>query len=147
MVSAACPMFVPSRWPCPVYAAFMKGQPGKYELMDDRRKEGLTACDGVGSACVAIHRRVFDHIPEQPYQETIHDTYTVSEDIAFCLHCNDAGMRIAIDFDVVCDHIGAVSLLDVMRGMGYAHQQILREQARKQTRPKSDKFGLVVAPN
>lgn len=145
VVGAACPIFVPARWPIPVYAAFVTGQPGKYKLLDDRA-DGLMACDGIGTGCVVIHRRVFDRIPAQPFQETIQEDHIVSEDIAFCLHCNQAGVRMAVDFATVCDHVRAVSLLEIMRGIQEVHRQNFRRlQAATRTR-LADEFGMVVAP-
>jgi len=145
VIAACCPIFVPARWPIPVYAAFVKGQPGKYELLDDR-SDGLMACDGVGTGCIAIHRRVFDHIPREPFRERISDdgTFIISEDIAFCLACNQANLRMAVDFATVCDHVRTVSLLQIMRGLKEVQRQLISRHARTR---HADQFGMVAAPN
>lgn len=65
-------------------------------------REDLLECDGVGTACLLIHRSVFEAI-KKPYFKTTYST-TAGEDFYFSRKVKQAGFKIYADPGVLCGH-------------------------------------------
>jgi hypothetical protein len=105
--------------------------------------------DVVGTACMAIHRRVFEKLGPRPFKEPIGPggKRAMGEDMAFCREARAAGFRVTIIPDVVFNHVKEVGLVEVYESMraymeigrkaGYARAiQELREAAAAAGQPE-----------
>lgn len=72
---------------------------------------GLEQVEAVGSACIAIHRKVLKKI-KAPFNEELHPNGTVklSGDLRFCEKAASQGFKIGCDFDALCEHYRTVHL-------------------------------------
>lgn len=123
VVAAAYPIFKPELgWPIPVPAAFIVDR-GDYQIVPP--STGVVECDAVGTGCVAIRRDVLEHLMPVPFAETMNDDGTdiISDDFVFSARAREAGCRIAIDFDVRCDHLVRVSLGAILIGIATQTRQ------------------------
>lgn len=92
-------------------------------------ERGLVEAAAFGFGCVAMHRRVFDAMTfpwfREEYLETLAESdsrpvLVAGEDLNFCWQAQIAGLRVAVDFDLICDHIRQVSLLDFVEAASVA---------------------------
>src|SRR3990167_5493586 len=87
-------------------------------------REGLQGVDAVGSGCMLIARRVFQH-PDLRYGaffRTWHPDGTMNKggDVSFCERARAAGFSVWCAFDHPCDQFAQVSLNEVARALkGY----------------------------
>ncbi len=65
-------------------------------------REDLLECDGVGTACLLIHRSVFGAL-KKPYFKTTYSS-SLGEDLYFCRKVRQAGFKIYADPGVICGH-------------------------------------------
>jgi len=72
--------------------------------------------DAGGAGCLLIHRDVFDKViwPWFRWVETENGRQE-SEDIFFFRKCNEAGLRVRIDPQVICNHFKIINITDLMR--------------------------------
>lgn len=78
---------------------------------------GLRSAEVVGTGCVAIHRRVFEGLHEEPFMVGREDDHDVSDDIMFCRAVAAAGFRVGADFTTAADHHTTVSLQSFVMSM------------------------------
>jgi hypothetical protein len=83
---------------------------------------GLRSAELVGTGCIAIHRRVFEGLPGEPFMVGHEEGHDVSDDIMFCRAVATAGFRIGADFRTGADHHTTISLQSVVMSM-QAHSQ------------------------
>lgn len=103
----AMPTFVwrPDMAPVPVPAVW-----GMSNIQTPEGGTGLRAAEIVGTGCIAIHRRVFEGLPAEPFMVGHEEGRDVSDDIMFCRAVTTAGFRIGADFTTAADHHTTVSL-------------------------------------
>ena len=72
--------------------------------------------DAGGAGCLLIRRDVFDKV-KWPWFKWIEreDGTQESEDIHFFRKCNETGLRVMIDPQVICNHFKTVNITDLMR--------------------------------
>jgi hypothetical protein len=68
----------------------------------------------VGTGCIAIHRRVLEGLPAEPFCIGFEDGQDVSDDVMFCRAVHTAGFRIGADFTSAADHHTTVSLQSIV---------------------------------
>jgi len=76
---------------------------------------GLEEVEFVGSACLAVSRKTLEemvHIRDgRPFAEKMNGAVVeMGGDMAFCWECVNYGHKIAVNFDVVCEHYRHVHL-------------------------------------
>ena len=73
--------------------------------------QGVEPVDAVGSAVLAVHRKVFQKI-KRPFSEELHKDGSIARggDIRFCEKAISQGFRVAANFDILCEHYRAVHL-------------------------------------
>jgi hypothetical protein len=71
---------------------------------------GVREAEQVGTGCVAVHRRVFEALHDNPFAVGFEGGRDVSDDIMFCRAVRTAGFRIGADFTSAADHHTTVSL-------------------------------------
>ena len=82
-------------------------------------KEGLQRVDAVGTGCILINRRVFEH-PEMrkgPFMRRWNEDGTVERgnDIAFCERAREHGFEIWCHFDYPAEHMVEVPLNEISK--------------------------------
>lgn len=130
VVGAAVPTFQPKVAPIPQLAAYdyFPDIDSWRNLADVWGRTGLVACDAVGFGCVAIHRRVFEKV-EAPWFPLYHsDGDTVTDDLSFCKRVKEAGMAVACDFEVMCEHYTTVPLMKLSNGVSDLINEVCGEQ-------------------
>lgn len=84
-----------------------------FKVRWDYPKDSLVRCDGTGSACILIHRSVFERIRDSYgpdwtswYSRVVNPAtgQLVSEDLSFCLRLLQAGIPIHVDTSVQTTH-------------------------------------------
>lgn len=86
------------------------------------RETGLQEVDAVGTGLIAIHRRVLsDRKLRDPFR--VDFTKGAGEDVAFCRRAKQANWKVAVDFDIWCDHRVDVSA----NGVAEAYVRIINE--------------------
>lgn len=110
----AMPTFVwrPDIAPTPVPAVW-----GMSTLQTPNGVGALRSAEVVGTGCIAIHRRVFEGLPDEPFMVGREDDRDVSDDVMFCRAVKTAGFRIGADFRSGADHHARVSLQSFVMSM------------------------------
>lgn len=90
---------------------------GGYRLLD--RLPSLTEpfeVDAGGAGCLLIRRDVFDLV-NWPWFKWVEfeDGSQESEDIYFFRKCNEAGLRVMVDPQIICNHFKKLNITDLMR--------------------------------
>ncbi len=77
-----------------------------YRLSTDfLRETGVQEVDAVGTGLIAISRRVLlDKRMREPFRADFSGKGT-GEDVQFCKRAKECGYKVAVDFDVWCDHM------------------------------------------
>lgn len=75
--------------------------------------------DIVGTACMVIHRRVFEKLGPRPFEEITgpDGKRAMGEDMAFCRKARAAGFKVQIRPDVIFNHFKTVGLKEVYESM------------------------------
>jgi hypothetical protein len=75
--------------------------------------------DIVGTACMVIHRRVFDRLGPRPFKEPVgtDGRRAMGEDMAFCREARTAGFKVTIIPSVVFNHVKDVGLLEMWEAL------------------------------
>jgi len=86
---------------------------------------GLKKVDAVATGCMAVKRHVLEKMIEKgmaPFEDMFdkEGVLITNDDMAFCLKCRELGIEVYADWDVVCDHIKNVSILEVLRFIEHA---------------------------
>jgi len=94
-------------------------------VLDDRAyrehqvREGLQEVDAVGTGCILISRRVFEHseMRKAPFARKWNEDGTVDKgnDISFCERAKANGFKIYCHFDYPCDHMSELSMNETVR--------------------------------
>ncbi len=103
----------------PVYENVYKYVPSEDAYREWDTKDGLQRVDAVGTGCLLMSRRVFEH-PEMrkaPFQRTYYEDGTVDKgnDISFCERAKKNGFQIFAHFDYRCMHFNELELHEVTR--------------------------------
>jgi GT2 family glycosyltransferase len=89
--------------------------PNTYYLKDGEYEhafgKGIQEVDAVGSACLAVERRVFQKV-KAPFLESFHKTGVIETggDLRFCKRAASQGFKIAANYDVLCEHYRSIHL-------------------------------------
>lgn len=89
-----------------------RDEAGHYELLTTlKSKYGPFEVDGSGAGCLFLKREVFDKVdwPWFKWDETPQGL-RVSEDIFFSIKCNQAGYRMMVHPQVLCNHFKQINL-------------------------------------
>jgi len=72
--------------------------------------------DAGGAGCLLIRRDVFDKV-KWPWFKWVEfeDGRQESEDVFFFRKCNEAGYRVIIDPQIICNHFKKINITDLMR--------------------------------
>jgi len=105
-------------FPIPTVYQWTQGPDGTtgFVSQHDYRRDQVMECSGTGSACVLIHRSVFERIhnetPGRWYTQIQNpDTGQIySEDLSFCLRCAEHEIPIHVDTSVKATHLKQVWL-------------------------------------
>lgn len=92
-------------------------------------KEGLQKVDAIGTGCLLISRRVFDH-PEMrkaPFMRGWNEDGTVEKgnDIMFCERARANGFEIYCHYDYPCDHFSELSLSETTRAFRELYEETI----------------------
>lgn len=73
--------------------------------------QGVEPVDAVGSAVLAVHRRVFQKV-KRPFSEELNKDGSIVRggDLRFCERAVSQGFRVVANFDLLCEHFRAVHL-------------------------------------
>ena len=69
----------------------------------------------VGTACMAVHREVFEKLGPNPFYMTRHETGKIKagEDVNFCVNAQRAGYGILVHPGILFDHVKQLPLMQV----------------------------------
>ena len=69
----------------------------------------------VGTACMAIHRDVFDKLGKHPFRMTHQESQKIKagEDVNFCVDAQKAGVQILVHPGIIFDHVKPLPLMQV----------------------------------
>ncbi len=103
----------------PLYENGYKYVPEEEAYTEWPIKEGLQEVDAVGTGCLLMSRRVFEHLEmrKAPFQRTFNEDGTVDKgnDISFCERAKKNGFRIFAHYDYRCMHFNEIELHEVSR--------------------------------
>jgi len=87
------------------------------ETLSPRLEGDPYEVDVVGTACMVIHRRVFERLGPRPFSEPVgpDGRRSMGEDMAFCRAARAAGFRITVVPTVHFDHVKSVGLFDMLQ--------------------------------
>lgn len=85
-------------------------------------QEGLQEVDAVGTGCLLMARRVFEHpvMQDAPFQRKLDSEgrVRVGNDMAFCERVRSCGFRVWADFDRLCRHfVDGVELIELIESV------------------------------
>jgi len=100
----------------------LKKREGKkdYEVATFNGDEGLVEVDAVGTGCIMIHRRVLEHPKMRfPFKNKWNKdgVRILGQDLNFCKRVKEAGFKIWVHLDYICDHWTPVGLKSVYEAM------------------------------
>jgi len=103
----------------PVYWNAYDYAPEHKAYSEHSNRDGLQEVDAVGTGCLLISRRVFQH-PEMrkaPFARKWNENGTVDKgnDISFCERAKENGFKIYCHFDYHCDHMSELSMNEMVR--------------------------------
>jgi hypothetical protein len=96
----------------------------KYVPKDDAylewpTKQGLQEVDAMGTGCILIARRVFDHpvMRQGAFTRKLYPDGTVNKgnDLSFCERAKDVGFKIWAHYDYRCQHFNELEMHEVIR--------------------------------
>jgi hypothetical protein len=92
----------------------LKGIPGLGQI-PVKERQGLQKVDAIGTGCIFIKRRVLEGM-KTPFSYTYDDdgVLNMSDDIAFCHRCKDAGFEVWGHWDYLASHFKTVDLFHVI---------------------------------
>jgi hypothetical protein len=87
-----------------------------FHFVPPERRIGLQKVDAVATGCIAIKRHILEKM-KAPFEDMFDEDgiLITNDDMAFCLKCMNLGIDVYADWNVICDHIKTVSLLEVVR--------------------------------
>mgnify|MGYP003480441031 CR=1 FL=1 len=73
----------------------------------DYEKDAVVRCSGTGSACILIHRSVFERLGPAPYEPLRNPTTgdLIGEDLSFCARAAQADIPIHVHTGVPTSHL------------------------------------------
>ena len=91
-----------------------------FKFVSPEKREGLQQVDAIATGCMLIKRNVLEKMKKKkliPFEDLFDGDGILlnNEDMAFCMKCKKLGVRVHADWNILCDHIKEVSLLDVIR--------------------------------
>jgi GT2 family glycosyltransferase len=111
----------------PWYENAYKYVPEEDAYAEYKEKQGLQKVDAVGTGCILIARRVFDH-PEMrkgAFTRKLYPDGTVykGNDISFCERAKEAGFEIFTHYDYRCQHFNEIEMHEVIRAFHGVYTQ------------------------
>jgi len=99
----------------PIFWTALKKVPNGWDQWEDR--QGLQQVDAVGSGCIIIKRKVFEAIPDAPFERKWNKdgTQESGADFNFCEKARSRGFEIWTHFDYPCSHFKELDLLEVLK--------------------------------
>ena len=93
-----------------------------FKFVPPEKREGLQKVDAVATGCIYIKRHVLIKMIEKgwaPFEDMFDKVGVLitNDDMAFCLKCMSLGVEVYADWNVICDHIKEVSLLEVIKAI------------------------------
>lgn len=94
--------------------------PYSFKFVDPDRRDGLQKVDAIATGCMLIKRNVLENMRKKkliPFEDSFDSDGILlnNEDMAFCIKCRKLGIPVYADWNVLCDHIKEISLLEVIR--------------------------------
>jgi hypothetical protein len=84
--------------------------------------KGIQRVDAVGTGCVVIARRVFEHpkMRKAPFAREWNEDGTVAlgNDMAFCARARECGFSVFADYDHPCEHYHSLGLGEAITAFG-----------------------------
>lgn len=119
VVACAAPCFQPKVSVVPLLMAYDHvPELNTYRHLDRVwERTGVVECDAVGFGCVAIHRRVFEAMQYPYFRMEYNEAGSITDDMTFCRDARELGFRVAMDFDLQCDHFSTVRLMELAQGI------------------------------
>ena len=110
----------------PAPCVFRKNPAGRYAILSDPFSQtGIQPVAAVGTGCMLVHRRVFEHPDLKPPFTLVCDEdgcMVRTEDVEFCDRATRAGFTIKAHWDLPCEHVHSnVGLLSLHRGYEKAY--------------------------
>ena len=94
--------------------------PYTFSFVPPEKREGLQKVDAIATGCMFIKRGVLEKMKKRgmiPFEDMFDKEGILvhNEDMAFCIKCRKLGIDVYADWNIICDHMKEVSLLDVIR--------------------------------
>ena len=99
----------------PIFWTALKKVPNGWDQWENRK--GLQQVDAVGSGCIIIKRKVFEALPDAPFERKWNKdgTQESGADFNFCERAKSKGFEIWTHFDYPCSHFKELDLLEVLK--------------------------------
>jgi GT2 family glycosyltransferase len=121
-----------------------------FAIRFDYPKNALTQCAGTGSACVLIHRSVFEKIEVKygrAWYDRVPNTTTgqvLSEDLAFCLRAGTLGIPVYVHTGVKTTHLKPIWLAEDDYFAQIKLAQVQSEEAEEPVPPATQATAVIV---
>lgn len=114
----------------PIYWNAYRWDPAASAYREWSVREGLQEVDAIGSGCMLIARRVFEHpdLQRGAFTRELHDdgTVNVGADLAFCGRAKLAGFSIFCHFHYPCHHFNEIDLDEAARAIKGLYAEAVR---------------------
>lgn len=100
------------RYP-PFDPLMLKGEVGRYEVIEEWEPDSLVEVDATGTGCLLFDMQIFQEMPSPWFIfRRANDGKAVGEDIGFCSDLKAAGYRIFVDTSVPAGHLSQMQITE-----------------------------------
>jgi hypothetical protein len=97
---------------------------GTYRMLPPEERNGIKEVDACATGCMMIKREVLEKV-KAPFLNDFNEdgTNNLGDDYAFCKRAKEAGFKVFVDWDMICDHFKTVPLLSIVKALKRSYEE------------------------